>query len=292
MHLIKLWIYAARPKTLTVGLSPILIGTSLAKQAGFFNLPVFFWTLLGAIMIQVGTNYSNDFFDFKKGADTEHRKGSLKVLQSNLISERAMKLAFILCFAIAGFATLILTKRGGMPLLIVGCLCIFFSLMYTAGPKPLAYLGLGDLFVLVFYGPIATIFTFYLQTLHFNIATLIASLAPGLLGVAVITVNNLRDIDEDKKALKKTLPVRFGKTFAKMHYTCMILLTFFVPIVFVLYTNANHFCLIASLVMLFSIPSVKHVFFYEDPRSLNATLGKTAKLIVPYTLFFCLGLFL
>ncbi|MCH9630616.1 MAG: 1,4-dihydroxy-2-naphthoate octaprenyltransferase [Chlamydiia bacterium] len=288
----KLWIYAARPKTLTIGLAPILIGTSLAIQAGSFNLLVFFWTLLGALMIQVGTNYSNDYFDYLKGADKESRKGTMKVLQSGLVSKKAMKTAFILCFSIAAIASIILTMRGGVILLVVGSICILFSLLYTAGPMPLAYLGLGDVFVLVFYGPVATIFTFYLQTLHFDAAAFIASFAPGLLGVAVITVNNLRDIAEDKLASKKTLPVRFGKKFAKIHYTVMIIATFFIPILYVFYTGAHYFCILASLVMLFAVPLIKHIFTYNDPKTLNATLASTAKLIVPYTLLFCLGAFI
>lgn len=292
MSTAKLWIYAARPKTLTIGLAPILIGTSLSIQAGSFNLFVFFWTLLGALMIQIGTNYSNDYFDFIKGADKESRKGSMKVLQSGLISKKAMKTAFILCFLIAALATIILTMRGGVILLLVGGICILFSLLYTAGPMPLAYLGLGDLFVLVFYGPVATIFTYYLQTLHFDTASFIASLAPGFLGVAVITVNNLRDIVDDKLASKKTLPVRFGKKFAKFHYAAVIVGTFFIPILYVVYTGSHYFCMSASLVMLLAIPLIKHIFTYDDPKTLNATLAKTAKLIALYTLFFCLGAFL
>lgn len=285
----KLWIYAARPKTLVVGLSPILIGTALAYAGGSFNLSYFLWTLLGAMMIQIGTNYSNDYYDFKKGADDQNRKGFKKVLEAGLTTEKAMRNAFLLCFFVAAVASLVLAMRGGLILVLIGAICITFSLLYTAGPMPLAYLGLGDVFVLIFYGPVATLFTYYLQTLCFDVSAFVASLAPGLLGVAVITVNNIRDIETDKKVSKKTLPVRFGKRFGQIHYTLMITLSFFVPLVYIAMTKSHFLCSLASLSLLLAIPLIKQIFSFKDPENLNLVLAKTAKLIVPYTLLFIIG---
>ena len=203
MQRIRLWIYAARPKTLTVGLAPILIGTSLAASCGKFHLSVFLFTLLGALSIQIGTNYCNDYFDFIKGADTKERKGFQKVLSAGYTTHSSMKAAYLICFIFSLFSSIYLGIRGGFPVFLIGCICIVLSYFYTAGPKPLAYLGLGDIFVFIFYGPVAALTTYYLQTLEVNLGVFIASLAPGFIGVAVLTVNNIRDIQEDQKVFKK-----------------------------------------------------------------------------------------
>jgi 1,4-dihydroxy-2-naphthoate polyprenyltransferase len=285
----KLWVYAARPKTLFIGVSPILIGTCMAIKEKHFNLSIFLWTLLGALMIQIGTNYCNDYFDFLKGADQQNRKGLKKVLPLGLITPQAMKIAFILCFSFAAICTFVLMQRGGLILLLVGAICILFSILYTAPPFPLAYLGLGDLFVLVFYGPVATLFCYYLQTLHFSYPVFLASLAPGLLGLGPLNINNLRDHDEDIAAGKKTLVVRFGVLFGKIHFLLVLLACFCVPPLLVFYTKAHFFCLLGSLALLKAIPLIKSVFTYEDPAELNSIFIKTAKLIPLYTLLFCLG---
>lgn len=285
----KLWIYAARPKTLFIGASPIFIGTCMAIKESYFDLATFLWTLLGALMIQIGTNYSNDYFDFLKGADTCNRKGLKKVLPQGLITPKAMKLAFIFCFSIAALCSYVLMQRGGVLLIIVGAICILFSILYTAPPFPLAYLGLGDIFVLVFYGPVATCCCYYLQTLHFSYEVLLASLAPGLLGLGPLNINNLRDYHEDLAAGKKTLIVRFGTTFGKIHFLLALLACFFIPPLLVLYTKTHLLCLAASVSLLTAIPLVKTAFFYRDESELNAVFIKTAKLIPIYTLLFCLG---
>lgn len=286
---VKLWIYAARPKTLFIGAAPILIGTCMAIKEKHFDFAIFLWTLLGALMIQVGTNYSNDYFDFLKGADKKNRKGLKKVLPQGLITPKEMKIAFIFCFSITALCTFVLMQRGGLILLLVGALCILFSILYTAPPFPLAYFGLGDLFVLVFYGPVATLFCYYLQTLHFSYEVLLASLAPGLLGLGPLNINNLRDHDEDLAVGKKTLVVRFGIIFGKIHFLLALLACFFIPPLLVFQTKAHFLCLGASLSLLRAIPLIKTVFSYKDEDALNAVFVKTAKLIPIYTVLFCLG---
>lgn len=289
---IKLFAYAARPKTLVIGASPILIGTTLSVKAGYFSLPIFLWTFLGALLIQIGTNYSNDYFDYLKGADTEERKGSKKLLEQKLVTPKAMKFAFIFCFALALVISLLLSLYGGLLLFGIGCICVLFSLLYTAGPYPLAYLGLGDLFVLVFYGPVATLFTYYLQTLSFSPLALLVSLAPGLFGVAILNVNNIRDYEEDKKVDKKTLVVRYGRLFGKIQYALSLSIAFCIPILYMQEIKGSYYLLLGSLLFVFSLPLMKTVFFFKDPASLNPVLAKTAKLLLLYTLVFCLGNFL
>lgn len=287
LNQIKLWTYAARPKTLFVGIAPIIIGTAMALPV--FDLPTFLWILFGTLAIQIGTNYCNDYFDFLKGADTIHRKGPKKLLQQKLLTPKSMKIAFISCFICAALCSYILAQRGGIMLLAVGAICIIFSILYTSPPFPLAYLGLGDLFVLIFYGPVATLFCYYLQTLHFSYTVLIASLAPGLLGVSILTINNLRDYTEDKAAHKHTLVVRFGITYGKIHYLTSLVLCSLIPPALVLYTHAHLVSLIASLSLLLALPAIKTVFNYTDPNELNPVFIQTARIIPLYTFLFSLG---
>ena len=285
----RLWIYAARPKTLFIGAAPILIGTIMALQKGVFHPLIFLWTILGALFIQIGTNYSNDYFDFLKGADTASRKGSYKVLQQGLISPQAMKFGFIFCFAIAALCSLVLALHAGSIILIIGALCIAFSILYTAPPFPLAYLGLGDLFVLIFYGPVATICCYYLQTLHISIEVIIASFIPGLLGLGPLTMNNLRDRAGDALVNKKTVVVRFGMLYGKIQYLLSLCFVFCIPFFLVFYTHDHLFCLSASLSTLLAIPLIKTVFQTNDPCILQTIFIKTAKLIPLYTGLFCIG---
>ena len=192
-------------------------------------------------------------------------------------------------FSIAALCTLVLMQRGGPILLLVGAACILFSLLYTAPPFPLAYLGLGDLFVLLFYGPIATLFCYYLQTLHFSYVVFLASLAPGLLGLILLNINNLRDHDEDIMVGKKTLVVRFGIAFGKIHVLLALLCCFFIPPLLVFCTKNHFFSLAASLSLLRALPLTKTILTYQDASELNPIFVKAAKLIPIYTLLFCLG---
>jgi 1,4-dihydroxy-2-naphthoate polyprenyltransferase len=286
---VKIWTYAARPKTLFISTSPVIIATAMALKEGCFHISTFFWTLLGALFIQIGTNYSNDYFDFLHGADTSSRKGPQKVLQQGLTTPRSMKRAFILCFSGAALCSILLAQRAGSWLLLVGALCIVLSILYTAPPLPLAYLGLGDLFVLVFYGPIATLCSYYLHTLHFSYEVLIASLAPGLLGVCILNLNNLRDHHEDKAVSKNTLIVRFGTLFGKFHYLSTLLLCFCIPVILVFVTKAHYASLLASASLFAIVPAIKITFTYQKPEQLMSAFVHTARIVPVYTCLFSLG---
>lgn len=217
------WLLAIRPKTLTVALSPIIIGTSLAYRDGAFHGFYLFLTILSALLIQIGTNLANDYFDFQKGADNHERKGPVRVTQAGLISPKKVKAAFCLAFLLASCAGLGLVYRGGWPIFLIGIASVLSGLLYTAGPYALAYLGLGELFVLIFFGPVAVAGTYYVQTLKLSWESIASGIAVGLLACAILVVNNLRDIETDRKANKKTLAVRLGRQFANFEYVfCLI----------------------------------------------------------------------
>lgn len=221
--MLKNWWLAARPKTLMASVCPVTIGTALAIHDHAFHLPAALAALTGALSIQIGTNYCNDYFDFRQGADTSARKGPTRAVQAGLITPGKMAVATCLVFSVTAAICVYLVLRAGWPLAALGVISIFCGVWYTATRFSLAYLGLGDLFVLVFFGPIAVAGTYYVQSLRFSWPTLVAGIAPGLLSVAILVVNNLRDLQEDAAAQKRTLAVRLGARFARFEYfSCMI----------------------------------------------------------------------
>lgn len=277
---------AARPKTLLLSLSPICIGSAFAWKERIDPL-LFLLMLLFALSIQIGTNFANDYFDFIKGADTEERKGPARAMQKGLLSKKQMKVGICAVFFSALIFSLIPIVKVGPLLGILPLLSVLFGLLYTAGPYPLGYLGLGDLLVLFFFGPLATFGAHYVQTGSFSPSSFLAGFGPGLLSVAVLAINNLRDIEEDRKANKKTLAVRFGKKFAQGEYFFCLLGAFLIPILLWKGGNFSPFLLMAPLTLLFLIPCFKIVLFF--PEKLNSVLPKTALLLLPYTILFCLG---
>src|ERR1700722_13267145 len=218
MASIAVWVQAARPRTLILSASPVIIGTLLALSAGPIKLSLFLFTLFTAVAIQIGTNLANDYFDFIKGSDTSARKGPTRVTQAGLVAPDAVKRAFIIVFSVAALLGLFLIWEGGILFALLLAVSILLGIIYTAGPFSLAYLGIGDFFVLLFFGPIATCATYLLQTHQFSYDALYAGIAPGMLSWAVLMVNNLRDIEEDRLAGKKTLCVRGGRSLGRALY--------------------------------------------------------------------------
>jgi 1,4-dihydroxy-2-naphthoate octaprenyltransferase len=218
----KVWIEAARPKTLGASLAPILIGAALAYRHGAFSFFATITALASALCIQIATNFCNDYCDFKKGADAR-RVGPVRATQAGLIAPEMMLRATVITFALAVALGAILVARGGAPVLIIGVLSVAFGALYTAGPYPLAYIGLGDLFVLIFFGPIAVAGTYYVNALAWSLDAVILGLIPGLLAVGILIVNNLRDYESDRLVGKRTLVVTFGETFGRLEYlVCVI----------------------------------------------------------------------
>lgn len=286
MNRILIWTMACRPKTLIASISPVLIGTTLALTDGHFDLRMFLFTLATALGIQVLTNFANDYFDYIKGADTEKRKGPTRVVQAGLVSLSEMKKGLLICLIATLFSGCYLIWHGGIFLSCLLALSLLLAVVYTGGPYPLAYLGLGELFVFLFFGIAAVSGTYYLQTGTITLTSLLAGIAPGALSTAILIVNNVRDIDEDKAANKKTLAVRFGLTFGKLEYLFAILLTFLPLICFF---KAHPFSLLTLSILLPAIPSMQLMLNHSLPSQLNLLFGQTGKLLWLYTLLFCLG---
>lgn len=286
---IEVWVLASRPKTLWAAISPVIIGTAMAYGDGKVHWLSAMCAALGAIFIQIGTNFANDYFDFKHGADHKDRLGPIRVTQAGLVKPQTMKYAIILVFSLAVLVGLYLIWRGGWPVVIIGVLSILFGILYTAGPYPLGYNGLGDIFVLLFFGIIAVAGTYYVQALQINMLILLAGLSPGLFSMAILTVNNLRDIHTDKKAGKKTLAVRFGENFARWEYLASVLIACLIPIVLYFLTSSHFYALAASMVFLMAIPPIKTVFEQKPGIIFNQVLATTGRLLLLYSLIFAIG---
>ncbi|MDA0712402.1 MAG: 1,4-dihydroxy-2-naphthoate polyprenyltransferase [bacterium] len=289
MNKIKIWILASRPKTLCASIVPVLMGGAMAYHDGQIRPLIWLITLLAAVLIQIGTNFSNDYYDFIKGADTKHRLGPTRVTQAGLVSLNEIKFACVIAYCASSLLGLILVYVGGLPIIIIGILAIVSGILYTAGPYALGYLGLGELFVLIFFGPIAVAGTYYLQTNLFNPAALFAGLAPGMLSVAILIVNNLRDLEQDLGVHKKTLAVRFGKKFAQYEYATVVLLAILVPMMMWLVFKGPIIILLSSCALFLSFSSVRTIFNFTDARVLNAVLERTGKLSWLFGIFFSIG---
>jgi 1,4-dihydroxy-2-naphthoate octaprenyltransferase len=276
MKPLSIWLEASRPKTLIASISPAVIGTVLAWKNGSFSPLIFLLTLLTGVAIQVGTNFANDYFDFLKGADTIDRKGPRRITQAGLVALPVMRKAIILAFTAAALFSAYLAFKGGPYISLLTILYIGLSLAYTAGPVPLAYLGLGDFFVLIFYGPVATLITYYLQTHELPLHVGILGLCPGLVSTAILTANNLRDFNEDRNCNKKTLVVRFGETFGRIEYTFCLVAACLIPCLY------GHYLM--PILLLPAIVPIKALWTVQDKKLLNVPFAQTGKLLILYTL--------
>ncbi len=285
----SIWFQTARPKTLWAAVSPVIIGAAMAHAAGAFHPPSVVAALLGAILIQIGTNFANDYYDGLKGTDTPDRLGPIRATQAGLISPETMRRAFIGTFILACLPGLYIVYRGGMPFVVIGLVSILCGILYTAGPYPLGYVGLGDVFVLVFFGPVAVGGTFYLQTHTINADVILAGLAAGLFSVAILTVNNLRDIEQDRAARKKTLAVRFGAAFAKAEYIAALLLAALVIPVSLWFRMGTGGVLLCVGALILAVPAMRTVATQTDGPALNHALAATGKLLLVFSLLFSVG---
>lgn len=220
------WILAARPRTLGAALIPVVAGGALAISISAFDPLVSALVLASAVLIQIATNFFNDAIDHVKGADTAGRLGPTRVTSAGLLPARRVITGAFLTLALAALFALPLVLRGGGIILLVGLLSLLFAYAYTGGPFPLAYLGLGEIFVILFFGLIAVAGTFYLNTLAFSVAAILAGLQIGLHSSVLLAVNNLRDLETDRAANKKTLAARFGLNFARRENAALVIAPF------------------------------------------------------------------
>ena len=286
---LKYWIMASRPKTLPAAIAPVFLGTAMAFGDGVFHIPTAFVALFAAIMIQIGTNFANDYFDFKKGADTASRIGPTRVTQAGLISPKAMQCAMIMFFSLAALAAIWLSLRAGWPIAVLGVLCIASGILYTAGPLPLGYIGLGELFVLIFFGPIAVAGTYYVQSFELHAGVILAGFSAGLISSAVLVVNNLRDIESDRHAGKKTLAARFGPAFAKSEYFFFIVLAGLIPVLIYTMIHDHLYILCSAVTILLAFPGIFIVFTKTDGPSLSKALSFTGIVLIMFSIIFSIG---
>ncbi len=284
-----IWWQAARPKTLVAGIVPVAVGSALALRDGAFLPFAAAMALLGALLIQIGTNLTNDYFDFVRGADTADRLGPARVTQQGLLAPKAVKAGALGCFALAVAVGVYLVFVGGWPILVIGIASVLAGYAYTGGPFPLGYHGLGDLFVLVFFGLVAVGGTYFLQAQEITATALIAAIPVGALGVALLAVNNVRDAATDARAGKRTLVVRFGTGFGRAEWVAMVAVAFAIPIALWLTGAAS----VAVLLPLLALPLAVAPFRlvrHQTGAVLNTALAATARLQLVFGLLFAVGL--
>ena len=285
------WILASRPKTLLAAVVPVMVGSALAISVKKFFLPYSFVALICSILIQIGTNFTNDLYDFLKGSDTVKRKGPKRVLASGLISVKEMKLAIILVFGITFLLGLYLVYYVGILILGVGIISIFAGIIYTAGPFPLAYNGLGDVFVFIFFGIIGTMGTFYLHTQEISLLAFIVSIPVGALITNILVVNNYRDIEEDREANKKTLAVILGRVFSWWQFIFLILISYATSAVLYFYFGYSLWMFLPLATLPVAILLIKMLYTLSG-EALNKTLELSAKFAGLYGLLLSIGLIL
>jgi len=287
----RAWLLAARPKTLPAAIAPVVVGAAAALgDAAFAPLPSLA-ALAGALLLQVGVNLANDYFDFHRGVDSPDRKGPLRVTQAGLIPPEQVRLGMIATFAAAALVGVFLVVRGGTPILAVGVASILSALAYSGGPWPLASHGVADLFVFVFFGPVAVCGTYFVQAGTVSGTAAAASIAPGLLITAILVVNNLRDIETDARAGKRTLAVRLGVRGSLAEYLLLLAGAHGVPVALFLSGARGPLILLPLLSLPLAIPLVKTLAArHEDGPAMNAALAGTARLALAHSLIFAVGL--
>jgi 1,4-dihydroxy-2-naphthoate octaprenyltransferase len=296
------WLMAARPHTLPAAAAPVVVGTGLAVHAELFALLPAVGALVGAALIQVGTNFANDYYDAVQGADTPDREGFTRVTAGGLIEPERVKLAMYATFALAILDGAYLVYVGGLPIVVIGLASVASGIAYTGGPYPLGYHGLGDLFVFVFFGIVAVTGTFYVQAAS-NLAlpftttvppgtvtldALVASLPVAALSTNILVVNNVRDREEDATTGKRTLAVRFGYTASRVEFVAMLVLAYVVPVWFVL-QNYSVTVLLPWLSLPLAVSVTQTVLSRTDGEALNPALSRTGQLLAAYSLLFAVG---
>lgn len=285
----RIWLGAARPRTLPAAIAPVLVGAALAWRDGHFNGAAAGLCLVFALLVQIGTNFANDYYDFVHGADTAARVGPRRAVAAGLIAPATMQGAMIAVFVVAFLCGLGLLPWGGPWLLAVGVASILCGIAYTGGPYPLGYHGLGDVFVFIFFGLVAVGATYFVQAGRVTGDAVLAAVPIGLLATNILVVNNFRDAETDAAAGKHTLVVRFGRPFARAQHASSLVLALAVPVVFAT-RDHDGWRLLPLLVAPLAWAHVRRLRDGRSPAELIALLGDTGKLLAAYAVLFGLGL--
>lgn len=283
-----IWWAAVRPNTLWAGATPVFVGSALAFADQSFALGPALGALIGALLIQIGTNLFNDYEDYRKGADTEARLGPARATQKGWLSPSEILQGVKVSLALAFLVGIYLVWVGGWPIVALGLASLVCALAYTGGPFPLAYLGLGDVFVMAFFGVGAVCGTYYLQSLQLTVDALVASVAVGALATAILVVNNLRDRHTDKLAGKRTLAVRLGARFSRVQFILLVVIAFVLPVAWGIGQQRITWVVStgAAPMAVFEIRGV----LMRDGADLNEHLGGTARLGLVHGLLLSAGM--
>lgn len=284
----KIWIEATRPRTLPAAVAPVLVGSALAWHDGKFNGGAAGLCLLFALLVQVGTNFANDYYDFIKGADSASRVGPRRAVAAGLVKPQVMQRAMIVVFAVAFLSGLSLVAWGGPSLLLIGVASIGCGIAYTGGPWPLGYNGLGDVFVFLFFGVVAVGTTFFVQAGRITMDALLAGAAIGALAANILVVNNYRDVETDAAAGKRTLVVRFGRGFARAQFALSLGVALAVPVLFSV-REYRGWCLLPLLLAPMAWNHLRRLKQSETAAERIALLGDTGKLLALYAVLLSLG---
>jgi 1,4-dihydroxy-2-naphthoate polyprenyltransferase len=288
----RLWILASRPRTLPAAIAPVLVGTALAAYEDEFRVLPFLAAMVGSTFIQIGTNLSNDYSDARRGADTEDRLGPVRVTAGGLMPPRHVLAGTYIAFGIAVAAGLYLAAVAGWELLLVGVASILAGVLYTGGPRPYGYEGLGELFVFVFFGIVAVVGSYYVQTEELRWEAFALAVPVGLLSSAILVVNNVRDIDTDRRAGKRTLAVKLGRDRARVLFTAMVVLSFAAPVVILALGGLTPWLLITLAALPLGVPLIKTVSSRSDGPALNGALAGTGRLLAVFSVLLSAGVLL
>ncbi len=299
------WLMAARPQTLPAGAAPVILGVGIAAADGVFSPLPAVAALVGALLIQVGTNFANDYYDAVKGTDTEDREGFTRVTAGGLLAPESVKRAMVGTYLLAILVGVYLVAIGGLPIVIVGLSGIAAGILYTGGPYPYGYYGLGDLFVFLYFGLAAVAGTYYVQAVEtlavgvfplgipagsITASAVLGGIAAGALSTAILVVNNIRDRETDKRTGKRTLAVILGYRLSRVEFSGLIAIAYLVPVIFWLLFEYQLFVLAPLVTLPLAIRITMVVWQRSDGNALNPALERTGQLLAVYAVLFALGL--
>ncbi len=288
----RIWLMASRPKTLPLGLAPVLVGTALAGWLHVFHPLRFVAALLGSIFIQIGANLSNDYSDAHRGADTEDRLGPMRVTAGGLVPPSQVLIAIYVTFGLAVLCGVYLIAVAGWQLLLIGVASIIAGVLYTGGPRPYGYEGLGEVFVFLFFGVAAVAGSYFVQLRDFSWESFVLSAPVGLIASAVLVVNNTRDIDTDRRAGKRTLAVRMGRERSRRLFAAMVLLAYPVALVPWFAGPLRLWLALPFLSLPLAFAVIRIMFAHTDGPSLNRALARTGQLQLVFCVLLAAGLLL
>jgi 1,4-dihydroxy-2-naphthoate polyprenyltransferase len=288
----RIWLMAARIRTLPAAASPVAVGTALAGFQHVFHPLRFVAALVGALFIQIGTNLSNDYSDARRGADTEDRLGPVRVTAGGLVPPRQVLVATYVTFGIAVLAGVYLIVVAGWQLLLVGAASILAGVLYTGGPKPYGYEGLGEVFVFLFFGIVAVAGSYFVQVKHLSWEAFALAVPVGLLAAGILVVNNIRDIDTDRRAGKRTLAVRLGRERTRAMFAVIVYLAFALAVVTWVFGPLRPWVLLCWLALPLAARLVRTVRNHSDGPTLNQALAQAGMLQLAFCVLLSAGLLL